>query len=101
MEFFAIGDRETVLGLRLTGVDGCVVNDRISAHEALEAAVKRMGIGVVLITEKIAALIRDEVDERTYGAGFPLVLEIPDGSGPAATRLKLEDAVRKAIGISI
>ena len=101
MEFFAIGDRETILGLRLAGVDGCVVSDREGALTALRESVKRMGIGIVLITESIASLIREEVDARVLGAGLPLVLEITDASGPAATRLRIEDVVRKAIGISL
>ena len=53
------------------------------------------------VTEKVAAEIRDEVESRLYGIGFPLVLEIPDPSGPVPGRLKIEEVVRRAIGISI
>ena len=101
MKFRVIGDRETVLGFRLVGVDGHVVQDRDGALAALEDAVSREDAGVVLITEKLAASIRDEVEARLYGFGFPLVLEIPDSEGPDPGRMDIEEVVRRAIGITI
>lgn len=101
MKFFVIGDRETVLGFRLVGVDGQIAEERDGALEALEAAIDQKDIGIVLITEKVAARLRDEIDSHLYGFGFPLVLEIPDSSGPDPNRPKIEDMVRKAIGVSI
>ena len=101
MKFFAIGDRETVLGLRLVGVEGTVAVEREEALAALNDAVDRKDVGVVLVTETVAAAMRDEVEARLYGLGFPLVLEIPDPSGPDPDRLDIEDVVRKAIGVSI
>jgi V/A-type H+-transporting ATPase subunit F len=101
MKFYVIGDRQTVLGFRLVGLDGADVADREEALAALEAAVGRKDIGIVLITEAVAGQVRDEVDARLYGMGFPLVLEIPDSQGPSPDRPAIEDIVRKAIGISI
>ena len=101
MRFYVIGDRQTVLGFRLVGIEGAVTTDRETALVALRDAASRAEVGVVLITERVAADIREEVDARLYGAGFPLVLEIPDASGPAADRLRIEDIVRKAIGVEI
>ena len=101
MKFFVIGDRQTVLGFRLVGIEGTVAGEREDALDALNAVVTRKDVGIVLITEMIADKVRDEVDARLYGMGFPLVLEIPDASGPSPQRPKIEDVVRKAIGISI
>ena len=101
MKSFVMGDEETVLGFRLVGVRGKVVEGREQALSALKEAVSEKETGIVLITEKIAAGIRDEVDARLYGIGFPLVLEIPDSSGPDPGRLDIEEVVRKAIGVSI
>ena len=101
MKFFVIGDDETVLGFRLVGVGGRVVSGREETLSALKEAVGDKQIGVVLITERIAAGIRHEVEARLYGLGFPLVLEIPDSSGPDPERPDIEAIVRKAIGVSI
>jgi V/A-type H+-transporting ATPase subunit F len=101
MKFYVIGDRGTVLGFRLVGIEGAEVADREEALAALREAVAMSGIGIILITEGVASGIRDEVDARLYGMGFPLVLEIPDSRGPSVERLPVADIVRKAIGISI
>jgi V/A-type H+-transporting ATPase subunit F len=101
MKFYVIGDRQTVLGFRLVGIEGAEVADRGEALAALKEAAASEGIGIILITETVAAQIRDEVEARLYGMGFPLVLEIPDSGGPSAERPPIGDIVRKAIGISI
>jgi V/A-type H+-transporting ATPase subunit F len=101
VKFYVIGDNETVLGFRLVGVSGRVVENRDEALSALAGVVGNKEIGVVLITEKVAAEIRDEVEARHYGLGFPLVLEIPDSSGPDPERPEIEEIVRRAIGVSI
>ena len=101
MKFYAIGDRQTVLGFRLVGIEGTVATEREPALEALRDAVQMKDIGIVLITEAVASRIRDEVEARLYGMGFPLVLEIPDASGPAEDRPEIDEIVRKAVGISI
>ncbi len=101
MKLHVIGDNQAVLGFRLVGVAGSVAVEREDALSALKDAIADREIGVVLVTEKVAAAIRDEVEARLYGLGFPLVLEIPDSSGPAPGRLDIEEVVRKAIGVSI
>jgi len=101
MKFHVIGDKQTVLGFRLVGVDGVVATEREAALEALHKAVEVKDTGIILITEAVAAKIRDEVDARLYGMGFPLVLEIPDAAGPAEDRPEIDEIVRKAVGISI
>ena len=101
MKFYVLGDDDTVLGFRLVGVPGKVVESRDETIEALKEAVGDKQIGVVLITERIAAGIREELEARHFGLGFPLVLEIPDSSGPDPDRLDIQEVVRRAIGVSI
>ncbi|MBI5093447.1 MAG: V-type ATP synthase subunit F [Candidatus Hydrogenedentes bacterium] len=101
MKFFVIGDWQAVLGFRLAGVEGVVVTSEAEAATALREAVARKDVGLILVTEKVANSIRDEFDARLYGHGFPLVLDIPDASGPVSGRLTVEDAVRRAVGMNL
>ena len=101
MDFYVIGDRETVLGLRLAGVEGCVAGDRDSALAALRNSMTRKNTGVVLVTEQLAAQMREEVDAHVFGAGTPLLLEIPGAEGASPSRPAIGDIVRKATGISL
>jgi V/A-type H+-transporting ATPase subunit F len=101
MKFYVVGDRQTVLGFRLVGIEGTEVADRDETLAALDEAVSKRDIGIILITEGVAGRVRDEVEARLYGMGFPLVLEIPDSRGASPDRPALEEIVRKAVGISI
>jgi len=101
MQFFVIGDWETVLGFRLTGVRGIAAATREETLSALSKALEQRDIGVILMTERLAAGIRDEVEARLYGRGFPLLLEVPGAEGPEPGRLSVEDVVRKAVGMSL
>jgi vacuolar-type H+-ATPase subunit F/Vma7 len=57
------------------------------------------GVGLVLITEKLARMIREEVDDIRREGRPPLVLEIPDWTGPLAGEPSLLDRLRSLMGI--
>lgn len=101
MKIFAIGDEYTVLGLSLGGIRGKCVVTRKEALEALEHATSDPEIGIVLVSEDVAAMIREEIDAKLFGLRFPLVLEIPGIKGASAERLDIRQVIRKAVGISI
>ena len=57
--------------------------------------------GIIVITERMAAGIRDEIDKFSFGRSFPLIIEIPDRTGPLAGRVSIRQMVRSAVGISV
>lgn len=101
MKFFVIGDAETVLGFALAGVDGEVVESKEEAQKALNNAFQIKEIGVVIITEKIAATIRSLVDQYIYKKSFPLIIEVPDRFGPAENRRNIKEMVSQAVGMQL
>lgn len=102
MKFYCIADEDTVRGFRLAGVDGRAVADPKQASEALEEALKRPDVGIVVLTDAVAAGIRPHVDAHRTGAARPLIVEIPGPKGVAwATRKTLRQFVQAAIGIRI
>lgn len=101
MKYFCIGDEDTVIGFRLAGVDGRVVKTSAGAKEAFKVAVSMPDVGIVIITERISGLIREETDKFLYTAEVPLIIEIPDRLGPSPDRKPLIDIVRRAVGIKI
>ena len=62
------------------------VRGRKQVAAALRFAADNRKIGLVLITERLAALVRPEVDKILYSMHRPLIVEIPDSSGPLSTR---------------
>ncbi len=101
MEYFAIGDEDTVLGFSLTGVRGRVVRTAIEASEALREVLARAEIGIIIMTERVASLIRPEVDEYMFSQRFPLIVEIPDRLGRLEGRPDSRALVNSAIGIKL
>lgn len=101
MQFFVIGDESTVAGFGLVGVEGETVETADEAREALKRAFASPEIGIIVITEKIAAGLRDEIERYTFGRSFPLIIEIPDRTGPMPGRVSIRQMVRSAVGISV
>ena len=101
MQFYVIADEHTVTGFKLVGLEGEVVESADEAREALEKAFASPDIGIIVITEKVAALIREEMEESIFGRTFPLIIEIPDRTGPIEGRISIRQMVRSAVGVSI
>ena len=65
--FFVIGDESTVSGFGLAGVDGKVVETVDEARDALKKAFASPDIGIVIIPERLAAGMREDVEKCVFG----------------------------------
>ena len=101
MRYFVIGDEDTVLGFQLAGVEGKAANSREEAGAAFDAALENHDFGIVIITERVAELIRERVDSFIFTEAFPLILEIPDRNGKVEGKPDLRQMVNTAIGINL
>ncbi len=101
MKFFVIGDRETVLGFALAGVEGEVVDTPEQTAEALQRAFNKEGLGIIIIPERVASEVRHKIDRYVYKTTFPLIIEIPDRMGPMEGRASIRELIRSAVGIHL
>ncbi|MBN1884171.1 MAG: V-type ATP synthase subunit F [Candidatus Krumholzibacteriota bacterium] len=102
MKFFVIADENTVTGFNLVGLEGEVVETADEAREAMaKAFAPDSEIGIVITTERIASEIRSEMEEYVYSRSFPLVIEIPDRTGPIEGRVSIREMVRSAVGVNV
>ena len=101
MQFYVIADENTVAGFKLVGLEGEVVENAEEAREAMKKAFSSDQTGIILITERIAASIHEEMEEYIFGRAFPLVIEIPDRLGPLEDRLSIREMVNSAIGMKV
>lgn len=76
MEFFCIGDEDTVRGFRLAGVAGAVTGSAEGVSGALAEAAANPECGVVIITSAAAGLARAQVDGMRLHRARPLVVEL-------------------------
>jgi V/A-type H+-transporting ATPase subunit F len=101
VKFFCIGDEDTVRGFRLAGIEGQSVSTAAAAAEALQSVMSRSDIGVVIITDAVAADIREQVDAVRLECERPLLAEVPGPQGPIEGRKSLRQLVQEAVGIRI
>lgn len=101
MQYFIIGGDDAVLGFGMVGVEGRVAETAEEAREALQEALSNKEVGIVIITEPVAELIRPQVDRYVFSRSFPLIVEVPDRQGPLEGRSSLREMVNQAIGINL
>ena len=100
MEFFCIADKESSLGFRLAGLTTREVSSKEDADQALQEALAKKGLGIVLVTSQAAAFLRAEIDKLVYEREVPLILEIPSKGGRVGGG-GVENFLKAALGISI
>ncbi|MDP2980872.1 MAG: V-type ATP synthase subunit F [Candidatus Omnitrophota bacterium] len=100
MTFFCITDKESSIGFRLAGVNTREVSSRSDGLEALKAALATEEAGVLLVTEKAASFLRQELNNLMYKNQLPLILELPSRGG-SAKRRSVGDYLKDIIGVSV
>ncbi len=101
MKYSIIGDEDTVLGFAIVGVAGKVATNAEEAERAFKALLQDKDTSIIIMTERIADLMRATVDRYLFTESFPLIVEIPDRHGPAPDRPGIRELVNAAIGIKI
>ena len=102
MVFHLISDNiDTQAGMRLAGIEGVVVHTKEEAESALESALKIPGLGILLVTEKLAKLMPKALTELKVSRNLPLIVEIPDRHGTDRLPNSITRYVNESIGIKI
>jgi len=101
MKYYCIADEDTVRGFRLAGVSGCVATAPADAATAIRQAVALPDVGIIILTEPVADVIRDQVDAIRLEREHPLIVEIPGPQGALPDRKGLLQSVRETVGIPI
>lgn len=101
MKYSIIGDEDTVLGFGMVGVSGKVVENADEAERAFQALLKDKETSIIIITERIADMIRSTVDKYLFTVSFPLIVEIPDRNGTKPGRPGIKEMVNAAIGLKL
>lgn len=102
MKSFLISDnRDTWVGMRLAGIEGVIVHTKEEVVEFLKVAVIDPEIGIIILTEKIVDLAKEEVLEYKLTHKKPLIIEIPDRHGTSRGYDVITSYIRQSVGIRI
>lgn len=100
MSVFAIGDKDTVLGITIAGGNGAVAESADAAASALDAALERDDLALILVTRDVAEPMRERMNRLRMTSLHPIVMEIP-GKSLQPSRRSLDELVKRAIGLSV
>jgi len=105
MKMAVIGDSDTVSGFRLGGVTRSYV---VKVADPIDGVLKELiadeMVGVIAVTERLADANRSAIDEanKNKKGVTPILVEIPDKSGPIAREVDpLKALIKSAIGVEI
>ena len=102
MRFFLISDNvDTLVGLRLAGIEGVVAHEDAEVQQALAQVLKADDIGMILVTEKLMRQFGEHFDQVRQTMTKPLIVEIPDRHGVVNGKDRITKYVRDAIGVKI
>lgn len=99
-DFLVIGEPEIVTGFRFAGVGGRPCFTREDTLDAFRQA-QADAVKVLILTQDVAGLIRDELIAWQMGGQCPLIVELPPLSGAVEGQKTLVELIRAAIGIHV
>ncbi|UCG70458.1 MAG: V-type ATP synthase subunit F [Thermoplasmata archaeon] len=103
MKVSVIADRDIVTGFALTGIkDLYAVDNREEAKNALEEVMKNPDMGVVIITERYALYLQEDIRRwREEKPLYPLIVEIQDKKGKVDREDPIRLLIKRAVGLDI
>ena len=79
MRFYLISDNaDTLVGMRLAGIDGELVHDAQSVEDAVNRCLADEEVGIILITRPLCELCGDFITQTKRSYDKPLIVEIPE-----------------------
>jgi V/A-type H+-transporting ATPase subunit F len=102
MKAFLVSDNhDSLVGMRLAGIQGCLVHTPEEAFAAIERALKMEDLAILAITEKAAEMAPEIIQQLRERGELPLVVEIPDRFGTKRGPDFLTRYVQEAIGVKM
>lgn len=102
MKFYVLSDNtDTLVGMRLMGIEGEIVHERDHFLRRLEAVINDEHIGVVLVTSILVNLAPEVISELKLQDTKSLIVEIPDRHGKIDMGKKIDAYVSHAIGVKL
>jgi V/A-type H+-transporting ATPase subunit F len=97
-----IGDSDMVTGFRLVGVEGIEVSSTEEARQALEKALTRNDLAIVVVSEEFSGQpqMQKAIDKVRRERRNPLIVTVPS-SGGEPSKIRLSDLVSRTLGIRV
>lgn len=102
MKFYLLSDNmDTLMGMRLAGIEGSLVHTPEEVSEALDRTMEREDVGIVLMTELAMKQCPEKVMDYKLNRPTPLIVEIPDRHATANISDTISKYLAEAVGIRL
>lgn len=99
MKAYCIGSDQIVTGFALIGVEGVAPADEAGVSAAVDVALSRPDVGLLVITDRLAAAVQEKLASWSFEHRQPLILEIPDERGALEGRSRVLSLVMESVGL--
>ncbi|KYK23190.1 hypothetical protein AYK24_07825 [Thermoplasmatales archaeon SG8-52-4] len=101
MKLAAFCDKDTAVGMRLAGINELFIPEK-NTLDIWNQITERDDIGILFLTEKIAADLGKYLREFRIRNNIPIIVEIPDKKGRMKDHVDfVSHLIKKAVGIEI
>jgi V/A-type H+-transporting ATPase subunit F len=99
---YVIGDSDMITGFRLVGVEGIEVTSIDEAWQALNKALARSDLAIIIISEEYSTLpqLHETIDKVRSERRNPLIVEVP-GSRGKPSEIRMSDLISKTLGVRL
>jgi vacuolar-type H+-ATPase subunit F/Vma7 len=99
---FVIGDSDMTTGFRLVGVEGTEVTSVAEASQALNNALERSDLAIIIISEEFSTQpkLHETIDQVRREQRNPLIVEIPGSRGKTSEK-RMSDLISKTLGVKL
>jgi vacuolar-type H+-ATPase subunit F/Vma7 len=99
---YVIGDSDMITGFRLVGIEGVEANSVAEALQALNKALIRSDLAVIVISEEFSSQpqLHEVIDKVRLERRNPLIVELP-GSRGKPSEVRMSDIISKILGVRV
>lgn len=102
MKMYLISDNiDTLVGMRLAGIDGCVAHDSETIRAEIEKTASDGDVGIIVLTEKAGDMVKEYLDNLKLTMHLPMIIEIPDRHGNRDIGESINKMVQESIGLRL
>lgn len=94
-------NNDTLVGMRLGGVKSVLASNREEVIEAIEFALSKEEVGILIVTERVFDMAKAELLDIRMNRRTPLIVEIPDRHGQIRDDNYITQYINKSVGIKL
>lgn len=94
-------NNDTLVGMRLAGIEAILAKQPEEIREALDYVLSHEEFGILIVTEHIFEIAKEELMEIRMYRRSPLIVEVPDRHGQRRPDNYITQYINESVGIKL